>query len=275
MENSHPQKRIFIGLLLFTLVILSGVMVLLWVVPYIGLSHIHPSAPVILALCFGVVLFLIFLGVALFVLTIIRGRDIVFSQKVRGIVIQVLFPFMVMVGRIVGISKRRVQQSFIAINNQLVVSNCHRRIKAEKILLLLPHCIQDFDCDVKITGNIRNCRKCGRCEIKELLELADTHSLQIAVATGGTLARRIIVKNRPQAIVAVACELDLTTGIQDAYPLPVIGVLNERPNGPCINTRVDIEKVKQAVSYFLEHEISTPGGSGHSHSRRNKETSPR
>jgi hypothetical protein len=59
--------------------------------------------------------------------------------------------------------------------------------------------------------------------------------------------------------VAVACELDLTTGIQDAYPLPVIGILNERPNGPCFNTRVDIERVDRAICHFLERRN---GGSG-------------
>lgn len=251
MEESQPQKRIFIGLLLFTCLILSGVMFLLWVVPYIGLSRIHPSAPLVLAICFGVALFLILLGVALLAFTIIRGRDIVLSHRLRGIVIQVLFPFMVVVGKIVGISKQRVQQSFIAINNQLVISNCHQA-KGEKILLLLPHCIQDFDCDVKITKDVKNCRKCGRCLIKDLLEFSEKHAVQIAVATGGTLARRIIVKNRPHVIVAVACELDLTTGIQDAYPLPVIGILNDRPNGPCFNTTVDIEKVREAVLHFLD-----------------------
>jgi hypothetical protein len=60
------------------------------------------------------------------------------------------------------------------------------------------------------------------------------------------------VENRPEAIVAVACELDLTTGILDSYPLPVIGVLNERPHGPCINTKVDIQKVKDAIASFCE-----------------------
>lgn len=250
MEKSQPQKRIFIALLLFTCLVLSGVVFVLWLVPYIGLSRIHPAAPLILAICFGVLLSLVFLGVFLLAFTIILGRDIVLSQKLRGIVIQVLFPFMVLVGKIVGISKRTVQQSFIAINNQLVVSNCHGA-NAERILLLLPHCTQDFDCDVKITGNVKNCRKCGKCEIKDLLELSEKCGVQIAVATGGTLARRIIVQNKSQAIVAVACELDLTTGIQDAYPLPVIGILNERPYGPCVNTRVDIEKVREAILHFL------------------------
>jgi hypothetical protein len=81
------------------------------------------------------------------------------------------------------------------------------------------------------------------------------------VATGGTLARRIIVDNRPKAIVAVACEHDLTSGIQDAYPIPVIGILNDRPNGPCINTKVDIQKVGEAILDFLstqEDDQSTP-----------------
>ena len=71
------------------------------------------------------------------------------------------------------------------------------------------------------------------------------------MATGGTLARRIIVEKRPKAIVAVACEYDLTTGIQDSYPLPVLGILNERPFGPCINTTVDVKKVKEAIFDFL------------------------
>ena len=93
---------------------------------------------------------------------------------------------------------------------------------------------------------------CGKCEIKDLIELSDQYQVKIAVATGGTLARRIIVDNRPEAIVAVACELDLTSGIQDSYPIPVVGILNERPNGPCINTKVDIQKVRDAILDFLE-----------------------
>ena len=157
---------------------------------------------------------------------------------------------MILMGKLMGVSKVKVQQSFVELNNHLVRSNNHRA-RPNRLLILLPHCIQDFDCQIKITGNIRNCKGCGKCEIKELIELADEHKIDIAVATGGTLARRIIVEKRPQAIVAVACELDLTTGIQDTYPIPVIGILNERPHGPCINTRADIKKVKEAILDFV------------------------
>ena len=75
-----------------------------------------------------------------------------------------------------------------------------------------------------------------------------------SIHPGGTLARQIVKQIRPKAIVAVACERDLTSGIQDVFPLPVVGVLNERPIGPCFNTRVDIKRVEAAVLDFLEVE---------------------
>jgi hypothetical protein len=49
----------------------------------------------------------------------------------------------------------------------------------------------------------------------------------------------------------VACERDLSSGIQDSYPLPVFGIINRRPNGPCYDTQVDLEKVEQALTIFL------------------------
>lgn len=246
-----PKKRIFVGLLVFTCLILFALIFLLWYVPMVGLKNIHPSLSIFYTSVLGVVAVLMFSGGLLLVFTIFRGKDIFLSHKLRGIVAKVLFPFMILMGRLVGVSKERVQQSFIELNNHLVLSNRHRT-RPNKLLILLPHCIQDFDCQVKITGNIRNCKGCGKCEIKDLIELSDRYQVKIAVATGGTLARRIIVDNRPEAIVAVACELDLTSGIQDTYPIPVIGILNDRPHGPCINTKVDIQRVKQALSDFLE-----------------------
>jgi len=246
----RPKKRIFIGLLVFTCLILFFLIFLLWYVPLVGLKNIHPSLPLIFTLALAILVFLMISGGLLLIFTILWRRDILFSHKLRGIVAKVLFPFMILMGKLVGVSKERVQQSFIELNNHLVQSN-HHRTRSNRLLVLLPHCIQDFDCQIKITGNIKNCKGCGKCEIKDLIELSDQYQVKIAVATGGTLARRIIVENRPEAIVAVACELDLTSGIQDSYPIPVIGILNERPNGPCFNTKVDIQKVKDAILDFL------------------------
>jgi uncharacterized protein len=246
----RPKKRFFLGLLVFTCVILFVLIVFLWYIPVVGLGNIHPSLPLIFTVVLAVIVFFLFLtGLFLFI-TISKGKDSFLSHKLMGWV-RGLFPFMILVGRLLGVSKERVQQSFIEANNYLVRSNIHRA-RPSRLLILLPHCIQEFDCQIKITGNIKNCKGCGKCEIKDLIELADQYQVKIAVATGGTLARRIIVENKPDAIVAVACELDLTSGIQDSYPIPVIGILNDRPNGPCINTKVDIEKVKKAIADLLQ-----------------------
>jgi uncharacterized protein len=248
--EKRPQKRIFIGLLVFTCLVLSLLIFFLWYVPIVGMQNIHPKLPMIFSGILGGLLVIMFFGGVLLVLTVLMGKDFLFSHRLRGVV-RGLFPFMILVGKTIGIPRERIQQSFIEVNNNLVRSNSHGSTP-KKILILLPHCIQDFDCQIKITGNIRNCKGCGKCEIKDLIELSDQYGIKIAVATGGTLARRIIVENRPDAIVAVACELDLTSGILDSYPIPVVGILNERPHGPCINTKVDIQKVKSAIAGFCE-----------------------
>jgi len=256
LEN-RPKKRIFIGLLVVTCLILFFLIFLFWYIPMVGLKTIHPSLPLLFTILLAIVVLVMFSGGLLLIFTILSGKETFLSHRLRGVVAKVLFPFMILMGRLMGVSKVKVQQSFIELNNHLVRSNSHRT-RPSRLLVLLPHCIQDFDCQIKITGNIRNCKGCGKCEIKDLIEISDQYQVKIAVATGGTLARRIIVENRPEAIVGVACELDLTTGIQDSYPIPVIGILNERPYGPCINTKADIQKVKQAILDFLGPDPQKP-----------------
>ena len=165
--------------------------------------------------------------------------------------IEVLFPIMIVVGKFLGISKEKIQQSFVEVNNLLVRAKCNGA-KPKRILLLMPHCLQFSDCAIKITSDAYKCKACGKCKIKDLVELAQKYSVHLSVATGGTLARRRVAESRPQAIIAVACERDLTSGIQDAYPLPVIGILNERPFGPCFNTSVDISKVAEALEFLAK-----------------------
>jgi hypothetical protein len=53
-------------------------------------------------------------------------------------------------------------------------------------------------------------------------------------------------------ILAVACERDLASGIQDTYPLPVYGILNERPFGPCLDTRVSLARLEDALKRFSQ-----------------------
>ncbi|MCX5726493.1 MAG: DUF116 domain-containing protein, partial [Candidatus Saganbacteria bacterium] len=136
---------------------------------------------------------------------------------------------------------------FVELNNKLVRKE---KPKAKKMLLLLPHCIQASSCDIRLTFNVLNCKRCGKCEIKDLIQIAEERDLSVFIAAGGSQARRIIKDIKPESVIAAACENDLSSGIVDTYPLPVLGILNERPFGPCLDTRVDLEKVKEAIEFF-------------------------
>jgi len=258
---SEPKKRIFIGLIVFTVFLITAITVALYLIPYIGLKNIHPLAPRIVCLTMGGTLSVLILGVGLLILTLIRGREVFFAARLRGIVIEVLFPIMIVVGKLLGISKAKVQQSFVEVNNLLVRAKCGDA-KPSRVLLLMPHCLQFNDCAIKITSDASKCQACGKCRIKDLVELSQRYHVHLSVATGGTLARRRVAEARPEAIIAVACERDLTSGIQDAYPLPVIGILNDRPFGPCFNTSVDISKVAEALEFLANGNSGTRADKG-------------
>ncbi|MEI6205255.1 MAG: DUF116 domain-containing protein [Desulfuromonadales bacterium] len=249
-QTIPPRKRLFVTLMGVTCLIVVAVIFLAWWVPNRGLANIHPNLPNIVGVVMVVLSGTAILGTGLLVLTTALGKDIFFTRFMRLVVIKFLLPVIEFVGRLMGLNKDSIRQSFIAMNNSLVISQ-RQQVKPDRVLVLLPHCIQLFDCEIKVTGDINKCIQCGRCDIKGLVDIGRKYHIDISVATGGTLARKVIVEKRPRLVLAVACERDLTSGIKDCYPLPVIGILNERPSGPCFNTIVDVSKIDAVLSQVL------------------------
>ncbi len=174
----------------------------------------------------------------------------VWTHFLRGVVLKLLYPFLMFLGAFMKSKKSYFQSYIIKLNNSLVMRNT---TNPSKILILLPHCIQNSECDIRLTFDVFKCKKCGKCKIKDLLEIAEKNGVFISIATGGTIARKVVKDIRPDAIVAVACERDLSSGVVDTYPIPVIGILNERPHGPCFNTTVNLKKVEDAVECLLKN----------------------
>lgn len=195
------------------------------------------------------VLFLLGAGLFLITATSLTGIDFLYPHKKRSITVRYLFPLAAALGNIFGVNRNTLRVSFVKVNNSLTIAQ-RRRICADRVLVLLPHCLQIDVCNRKITHDIDNCRRCGRCPVGSLLDMGKKHNLKIEVVNGGTLARRRVKSFRPDGIVAVACERDLTLGIQDVHPIPVFGVINDRPHGPCFNTEVDMGLVDEAIRFF-------------------------
>lgn len=171
--------------------------------------------------------------------------------KIISTSIDILYPIVVLIAKVLGIKREKIQQSFIEINNFLFSKNI-KKYKPRDLLILSPHCIQFSGCSYKVTNTINNCRRCGKCQINDLAKLKDKFGVNIAVATGGTLARKVVQDFKPKAIVAIACERDLTSGILDVKKVPVYGIINERPYGPCFNTKVNIDEVENIIKKLID-----------------------
>lgn len=176
-----------------------------------------------------------------------------YSYKFVKIIMTSIYPLLIGVVKLFKKDKDSIRRVHANINNLLVKTNT-KKTEPDKILILLPHCLQNDKCNIKITNKIDNCKACGRCDIGDILNLKQKYGINIVVATGGTLARAWIQKTKPKCIIAVACERDLSSGINDVKHIPVMGVLNDRPNGPCFNTKIDIEKIEDAIKFFLKEE---------------------
>jgi hypothetical protein len=171
-------------------------------------------------------------------------------MKINFKIVSFLFPIITFISSILKIPKNDIRNVYIKLNNKYIYSNSYN-LDYEDILILTPHCIQNHKCKLKVTNEIENCKKCGVCSVGELAKLKEEKNVKVCIATGGTLARKIIIDNKPKAVVAVACERDLTSGVQDIKKVPILGIFNKRPNGPCFDTNIDIDEVKKAVDFFV------------------------
>lgn len=149
------------------------------------------------------------------------------------------------------LDKNKIRGFYIDLNNRIVGTKKYK-LDSSKILIILPHCVQNNECHLKVTGDIALCKKCGKCDLKDCLEMCQEFGINAIVATGGTLARKAIKDLKPKFIISVACERDLAAGIADVSGIPVIGILNTRPNGPCFNTNFDVALLRTQIEKVLK-----------------------
>ena len=246
----QTNNNLVLAALVASLGVLGGVSaLLLWLLSR-G-SHIVQMVLTIFLLVFAVA---VFLGVLSLGLIFLLAKPLPALERMALWAVSLLYPLAQRLCGIFGISSEALAQSFISVNNRLVLLK-NKRCQPGELLLLLPHCLQWNGCPHKLDTAARGCHSCGQCQLGELLELQTEYGIGLAIATGGTLARQVIAQMRPSCVVAVACERDLLSGIMETKPLAVYGVLNERPHGPCFNTKVSLVQIREAIELFLQREV--------------------
>ncbi|MDT8391856.1 MAG: DUF116 domain-containing protein [Lentisphaeria bacterium] len=127
-----------------------------------------------------------------------------------------------------------------------------RRIAPDELLLLIPHCLQIQTCEHNVRGDLTQCQRCGRCPIDGLIALKEKYGVSIELVSGGRKAVAAAKDKKIKGIVAVACGKELAAGLKAVFPKAVVAVMNAQPEGPCVNTTVDIEAVEAAIQSFLK-----------------------
>ena len=97
------RKRLFIGLISGTCFMVCLFLAALWIVPFIGLENIHPTAKWVLG---GLVILLVgCVSVAYWglFLNIITKKALPGSRRFRGLTIKFFLPVMVLLGKAMGI----------------------------------------------------------------------------------------------------------------------------------------------------------------------------
>ncbi len=229
-DDIQEGKRTF---LLISLAILVGfilVTLLFWylILPRFELFGRFWSTLLTIVVFVAAVFFLLWYAMLLFALLSRKSYLSVCLRKGSNLFFALLPLSMKLAGRL-GISRDRLGHSFIKVSNLLV----NNAAGEGRVLALLPRCLSS---ELK----------------KKTEEICASYPDVIAyTAPGGTVARKIIRETKPRAIVAVACERDLVNGIQDIAPrIPVIGIPNSRPVGPCKNTGLDIAEFRTALDFF-------------------------
>jgi len=125
-----------------------------------------------------------------------------------------------------------VENASVKVYNALALIR-QRKVKTGELLLLVPRCL-------------------SRETLEGVLEVAKRYAVPVFVATRGQLARRVIKERRPRAVVAVACERDMVSGLHDvAGKIPVLGLVLKLPSGPCKDTVLDLVQLENWVKAYV------------------------
>jgi uncharacterized protein len=125
-----------------------------------------------------------------------------------------------------------VENAAVKVYNALAVMR-QRKVGGGELLLLIPRCLS------KVT-------------LDGVLGIAGKYGVPVFVATRGQLARRVIRERRPKAVVAVACERDMVSGLHDvAGKIPVLGLTMTLPAGPCKDASLDLVQLERWVQSYV------------------------
>jgi hypothetical protein len=195
------------------------------------LALIHRAVPRFLWIAWGVVLGLLLVWWVLLAAAYATRKPILPERLAeRGPFLRL----MRLTSRVANRFGRRdwVENAAVKVYNALALIRS-RKVGKGELLLLIPRCLSKETLD-------------------GVLNIAGKYGVPVFVATRGQLARRVIRERRPRAVVAVACERDMVSGLHDvAGKVPVLGLTMTLPVGPCKDARLNLGQLEEWVKAYV------------------------
>lgn len=133
----------------------------------------------------------------------------------------------------------------------------YKKIPPERRIIVLPHCLRDTKCPGKIDARFGvKCKNCGKCGIGHIKEICDEKNIQLYICPGSSFVKRVVDRVQPEAVVGVACEVDLYAVMKHVTgkKIPMVGVLLSKSG--CIETEVDWATVEEKLLLGIDDNIS-------------------
>ena len=195
------------------------------------LGELHHSLPVVLWWGLAIVAGLLWLWWGVLLVSFVTRRALLPERLAeRGPYLRL----MRFTSRVADRFGRRdwVENASVKVYNALAMLR-GRKVGKGELLLLIPRCLSKETLD-------------------GVLGIAGRYGVPVFVATRGQLARRVIRERRPRAVVAVACERDMVSGLHDvAGKIPVLGLTMTLPSGPCKDALLDMQQLEDWVRAYV------------------------
>ena len=107
-DSFQTRKRVVIGLITGSSVLICLFLAMVWFIPFVGLTTIHPAAPWVFGFITIAMILAIGWAALALVLNILLGRPVLFAKRLRGIVAWVEKPGRIVAGE--GITVRTPEQ---------------------------------------------------------------------------------------------------------------------------------------------------------------------
>ncbi|USS40250.1 DUF116 domain-containing protein [Thermococcus aggregans] len=154
-------------------------------------------------------------------------------------------------------------QIYVEIKNKAYKED-FAKVPVEKRAVFIPQCLRNVkECPAEFGEYGWKCTKCGKCAIGEIIEYGEKLGYkQFYIVPGGSLVKKILKEKVPKgeikAALGIACWPELAEAGEKLsilkIPLQAVPLLR----AGCINTIVDIERVKAALGIGLKQENKSP-----------------